>query len=257
MIPGRAGETRGMAGFPGPDGQANRRTDGDMADIRARSTRSLVLLLLAAGCGGMSKGRTPVPAQTPGGEAIDYDALYRARRDSARMNFTEADVRFMIGMIAHHAQALVMSDLAPSHNAGPAVLRLTARIMNAQMGEIAIMQTWLRDRGQVVPEVEYYGIHLTVRGAESMMHMPGMLSDTQLEELNAARGVDFDRLFLKYMIQHHQGAVTMVEDLFNTYGSGRDEAAFKLASDIQVDQRTEIARMGLMLSGMAASGRTP
>ena len=80
--------------------------------------------------------------------------------------------------------------------------------------------------------------------------MPGMLTEEQLQELDAARGAEFDRLFLTYMIQHHQGAVTMVLDLFATDGAAQDEAAFKLASDIQVDQRTEIARMKLMLESL-------
>lgn len=174
------------------------------------------------------------------------------------MRFTNADVEFMTGMIAHHAQALVMSRLAPSHGAGPAVRTLTARIINAQRDEIATMQRWLADRGQPVPEVEIDGLRLTVHGAsEHHMHMPGMLTRAQLEELDAARGEAFDRLFLRFMIQHHRGAVTMVHDLFATDGAAQDEAAFKLASDIQADQLTEIARMERMLEAMTAGNGGP
>jgi uncharacterized protein (DUF305 family) len=163
------------------------------------------------------------------------------------MHFTAADVHFMTGMIGHHAQALIMSALAPTHGASPQIQTLAARIINAQNDEIALMQAWLADRGQSVPEVEIEGTTLTVHGAEHATHMPGMLTEEQMRELDAARGPEFDRVFLTYMIQHHRGAVTMVHELFGTDGAAQDEAAFKLASAIQVDQLTEIARMELML----------
>jgi uncharacterized protein (DUF305 family) len=192
--------------------------------------------------------------QVAPGPAAELEALYRARTDSARTRFTAADVDFMTGMIAHHAQALVMADLAPSHGANPAVRTLCARILNAQRDEIALMQKWLRDRHQPVPEVHIQGLDLMLHGvAEHHMHMPGMLSRSQLEELDRARGPEFDRLFLTYMIQHHRGAVTMVHDLFGTDGAAQGDLAFKLASDIQVDQTTEIARMELMLETMSGS----
>ena len=124
---------------------------------------------------------------------------------------------------------------------------LCARIINAQQDEIATMQQWLRDRVRPVPEVHITGISMTVDGPEYVMHMPGMLTAEQIRELDEARGRDFDRLFLTYMIQHHRGAVTMVHELFGTDGAALDDVVFKLASDIQVDQITEIARMELML----------
>lgn len=198
-------------------------------------------------------GQAPHDRPTPDSGTPELEALYEARQDSARMRFTPADVDFMTGMIAHHAQALVMSRLAPAQGASPAVQTLAARIINAQKDEIASMQRWLADRGQPVPEVQIDGLALTIHGvAEHHLHMPGMLSRDQLEELAAARGVRFDRLFLRAMIQHHRGAVTMVHALFDTAGAAQDEAAFKLASDIQVDQLTEIARMERMLETMAA-----
>jgi uncharacterized protein (DUF305 family) len=172
------------------------------------------------------------------------------------MRFTEADVHFMSGMIGHHAQALVMSEMAPRNGASPQVQTLAARIINAQNDEIATMQKWLSDRGQPVPRIEISGTTLKVDGGHAM-HMPGMLTPEQIRELDQARGPEFDRLFLTYMIQHHQGAVTMVHELFAIDGAAQDEAAFKLASDIQVDQITEINRMKLMLESLPATDRGP
>ncbi len=217
---------------------------------------ALLAILAAAGCSGAT-GNGAETAPQPTAENAEFEALYRARMDSAMMLFTEADVRFMTGMIGHHGQALVMAALAPTNGASSSIQTLTARIINAQKDEIATMQQWLRDRGQVIPEVEITGTTMIVHGPEYAMHMPGMLTEEQLRELEAARGSEFDRLFLTYMIQHHQGAVTMVHGLFATDGAGLDEAVFKIASDIQADQTTEIARMELMLEEMTIQGRDP
>jgi len=200
---------------------------------------------LTAACGGAARPAAE-PAPTPPATA-ELEAVYRARRDSARMAFTAADVRFMTDMIAHHGQALVMAGLAPTHGASPGVRTLAARIVNAQRDEIAAMQRWLGDRGQPVPEAHAGGHHAR--------HMPGMLTDDQLRELDRARDAAFDRAFLTFMIQHHGGAVTMVDALFATDGAAQDDAVFKLASDIQVDQRTEIARMRIMLDTMPTAER--
>jgi uncharacterized protein (DUF305 family) len=225
-----------------------------------RSGAAVLATLVMAACGGTAGSgleTAPAPRPTPA-EAAEIEALYRARADSARMRFTDADVHFVTGMIGHHAQALVMAGLAPTHGASPAIQTLAARIINAQKDEIGTMQEWLRDRGLPVPEIHIEGTHLMVHGVDDHhMHMPGMLTPEQLQELDAARGPEFDRLFLTYMIQHHRGAVTMVHDLFATDGAGQDELVFKLASDIQVDQTTEIARMELMLSELQASGGAP
>ena len=243
--------------------------------MRTRHTRwttatlLAVVLTAAAAVGTTACSRTgsaqvetgPSPAAetdaqpaTATGSTAELEAIYRARTDSARMHFSPADVHFMTGMIGHHAQALVMAALAPTHGASSELRTLAARIINAQKDEIAWMQQWLSDRGQLVPEVEIEGTTLTVHGAEHATHMPGMLTAEQMQELDEGNGMDFDRLFLTYMIQHHQGAVTMVHELFATDGAAQDEAAFKLASDIQVDQLTEIARMKLMLDERSAVG---
>lgn len=208
----------------------------------------------AGGTGSAADGPAPVGADEaarPGAAESDrLEAIYRARADSARLNFTEADVRFMTGMIGHHAQAVVMSRLAPERGASRSVQTLAARIINAQRDEISRMQRWLEDRGQQVPEVHIDGTELTVHGPSHAMDAPGMLTDEQIRELASARGREFDRLFLTYMIQHHRGAVVMVDDLFAHDGAAQDGAVFQLASDIHVDQTTEIARMESMLESL-------
>jgi uncharacterized protein (DUF305 family) len=221
-----------------------------------RTTAAFLAALAVTACSGTAGSGTDTAPQ-PAASTAELEAIYRARTDSARMRFTAADVRFMTGMIGHHGQALVMAALAPTHGASPSVQTLSARIINAQQDEIATMQQWLRDRGQTAPEVHITGTSMTVEGPEYAMHMPGMLTPDQIRELDEARGREFDRAFLTYMIQHHQGAVTMVDELFGTDGAGLDDVVFKLASDIQVDQLTEIARMELMLEEIADAGRRP
>lgn len=181
------------------------------------------------------------------------DSLYKSRIASARTRFSAADTRFMSGMIHHHAQAIDMARLAPSHGASASVLTLAARITNAQNDEIVLMQKWLRDRGQPLPAMhseiaQMPGMAGMDRGSDPSMQMPGMLSPEQMRQLDAARGTEFDRLFLTFMIQHHRGAVSMVHDLFGTDGAVQDDAVFKFASDVQVDQTTEVTRMERMLA---------
>ncbi|MCU0619297.1 MAG: DUF305 domain-containing protein, partial [Gemmatimonadaceae bacterium] len=201
--------------------------------------------------------RAAAPAPT---DPKALEALYRARLDSARMRFTPADVRFMSDMIHHHAQAVTMSRWAATHGASKAVQVLAGRIINAQLDDITTMTTWLRDRRQPVPAVHDMGGALMVHAdgdhdGHAGHAMAGMLSDDEMRALDAARGGDFDRRFLEGMIRHHQGAVTMVDALFATDGAARDEQVFKFASDVQVDQSTEIARMELMLAAVRAAAR--
>lgn len=174
-------------------------------------------------------------------------AVARARADSARNPWTEADARFMSGMIPHHAQAIRMARWAATNGAGAELQALAARITNAQQDEILVMQHWLRDRHQPVPEADPAGMKMVMGGEEHHHLMPGMLIPDQMARLEAARGAEFDRLFLQLMIQHHKGAVAMVAELFSHDGAGLDDTVFKLASDINVDQTTEIARMQRLL----------
>src|SRR6266852_727149 len=186
-------------------------------------TAALAAGLLAAACGGSPKTAVqtaPEPA------TADVAALARVRTDSARHPYTEADVYFMSGMIGHHAQAIVMAGWAPTHGAGPSVRTPSERIINAQQDEIATMQQWLRDRGQPVPDARATGMKMTTNGMQHEMLMPGMLTQTQMQQLDAARDDEFDRLFLTFMIQHHRGAVSMVEDLFASTGSAQEETVF-------------------------------
>ncbi len=223
-------------------------------------TRIVVALVTAGALGACGKSQTPVQA-TPSpavGQTGESAAVARARADSLRYPYIKADIDFMVGMIGHHAQAVVMAEWAPSHGASPSVQTLCARILNAQNDEIQLMQRWLRDRNQPVPEPVGDGMSVKIDGVvhQHDMMMPGMLSMEQMRELDAARGPDFDRLFLKYMIQHHKGAVAMVQKLFATDGAAQDELTFKFASDVNVDQTTEIARMEQMLFAVLVEQRS-
>lgn len=214
-----------------------------MTPSRARGASVLLLAVAVSICG--ASAALAQAASPPLGDSI---GIAKARADSLRYPYTAGDVQFMSHMIGHHAQALVMAGWAPSHGANPEVQRLAARIINAQTDEINIMQTWLRDRRQPVPEAKPGPMKMVMNGMEHEMLMPGMLTDEQMKELDQARGKDFDRLFLRYMIQHHRGAVSMVNDLFQTPGAAQDETVFKFANDVQVDQTTEITRMERMLA---------
>jgi uncharacterized protein (DUF305 family) len=167
--------------------------------------------------------------------------------EPARQPYTPADVQFMSGMIGHHAQAIDIARWAPTHGASSSLQILAERVINAQQDEIALMQRWLRERGLPVPEARAVGMKMMMGGVEHTHLMPGMLSEEQLRQLDQARGKEFDRLFLAFMIQHHRGAVTMVEKLFSSQGAGLDDTVFKLASDIGADQSAEIDRMQKML----------
>ena len=162
--------------------------------------------------------------------------------------YTAADVHFMSGMIEHHAQAVLMAGWAPTHGASPSVRALCERIVVGQRDEIVLMQRWLHDRHEPVPQADTS--HMMMTGMDSSMLMPGMLSAVQLERLEHARGREFDRLFLQYMIQHHQGALTMVNQLFGSRGAGEEEPAFRFAANVFADQTTEIERMQRMLADL-------
>lgn len=214
------------------------------------------LLVTVLAVGTACAGSTRPPAASPGPNASGEPTATPdpvALADSLRNSFTPADVEFMTGMIAHHAQALVMARMIPTHTSNGPLQVLGGRIIVGQNDEIAIMQNWLEDNGQPVPQVD------TTAGGAHAMHgmghgehalMPGMLTAEQMAELDAARGEEFDRLFLTFMIQHHQGAITMVDDLFDTYGAAQNDLVFKIASDIGADQTSEIDRMQSMLREM-------
>lgn len=183
------------------------------------------------------------PASTPAGRAV-------ARGPEP---YTPADVDFLAGMIGHHAQAIQMAEWAPSHGASPSLRGLAERIVVAQNDEIAFAQRWLRERGEYVPPADPRG-HV-MQGMDHPMLMPGMLTPEQMAQLDAARGPEFDRLFLTFMIQHHQGALKMVDQLLKVPGAAENGPVYRFATDVHVDQMTEINRMTLMLADLKRSSQ--
>lgn len=157
-----------------------------------------------------------------------------------RIAHTAADVAFMQGMIGHHAQALEMTELLKTRSQNPDMKLLALRIEVSQTDEIRFMQRWLASRGEAVPGPHAHHAH----GAKLM---PGMLTPADMARLSAARGAEFDRLFLEYMIKHHDGALVMVDELFEADGAGQEADINAFASDIVADQKMEIDRMGGML----------
>jgi uncharacterized protein (DUF305 family) len=222
--------------------------------ISARS-RTVGLAVAVASAAACATGRQPA---VHGGDLATSPAA-QARADGGRPPYTAADVRFMQGMIAHHAQAIWMARLAPTHGARRDVRILAERIEVAQRDEIDFMQRWLRERGQPAPDASPHhqmGGQGTPMPAMVGPMMPGMLTHEQMMQLEAARGPEFDRLFLTFMIQHHEGALTMVRQLFSSPGAGQDVNVFRFASDVEADQTTEIDRMQSMLA-TSSEGRRP
>jgi uncharacterized protein (DUF305 family) len=177
-------------------------------------------------------------------------------------SYTAADVRFMQGMIGHHAQALAMTALIPTRSSRQDIRMLGQRITVSQKDEIAMMQQWLRDRHQQVPARDgqpgmqpMAGNSMNMPGmAMSDTLMPGMLTSEQLAKLAKTSGDEFDKLFLADMIRHHEGALVMVKSLLGTTGSGQEAEVFRFASEVDSDQRAEIARMNALLDTLGASG---
>jgi uncharacterized protein (DUF305 family) len=164
-----------------------------------------------------------------------------------------ADVRFMQGMIMHHAQAVEMTALIESHTTTKDLRLLGARISHSQSDEIKFMKRWLEARGEPTREPisavmhEMPGMDMSGHGMPMPALMPGMLTKEQMEALKKAKGEEFDRLFLTGMIQHHSGALIMVKDLFDTAGAGQDAELFNFATDVDSGQRAEIRIMQTML----------
>jgi len=172
-----------------------------------------------------------------------------AAAEKAAAAFAPADVEFMQGMIPHHAQAVIMARWAATHGARADVKVLCERIAIAQTDEIRLMRRWLGERQQEVPD-SMSTRHVVKMGGGGMVHetlMPGMLTDDQMRALDAARGSQFDRLFLTGMIAHHRGAITMVRELLGHGDAGHDDIVFRFASDVEADQTAEVHKMLLML----------
>jgi uncharacterized protein (DUF305 family) len=211
-----------------------------------RSSRSTVVAALLA-----ATALTPSSAATPHSPRQVHAVV------PARTEVNPADVAFMSGMIPHHAQAVLIAGWAASHGARQDVRVLCERIVVGQRDEIGLMQYWLREHGQPVPDAKATHMKMKMDGMDHEMLMPGMLNDEQLAQLDAARGSDWDRLFLQDMIGHHQGAITMVNELLASPGAAQDDVVYKMSSDVYADQTTEIERMGKMLATIPPAGRAP
>jgi uncharacterized protein (DUF305 family) len=204
----------------------------------------VLLLSLAATSGACRTARADGPPLVQPGAPGSPSRLVTAAEAAAApgASFSEADVRFMQGMIVHHAQALEMSALVPSRSDADEIRLLARRIEISQADEIRSMRRWLEVRGADAP-----GGHAHHEHAPAGMH--GMASADEMRRLEQARGAAFDRLFLELMIAHHEGALVMVEDLLSAEGAAQDPEVFAFASDVEADQQMEIARMRRMLAG--------
>ncbi|MEY4094747.1 MAG: hypothetical protein RLZZ53_1946 [Acidobacteriota bacterium] len=203
-----------------------------------------LVLVTAAAVGGAACATTRSASGPgilqPGAPGQETRTITEAQAtDLSKVGATEADVKFMQGMIGHHAQAVEMVALLMTNSNNPDMKRLGLRIQVSQDDEMNMMRTWLKERGQEIP-----GPH-----AHHMPggFMPGMLTAEEMATLGAAKGVEFDRLFLTGMIKHHGGAITMVDELFKSPGAGQEGGIYAFASDVVADQQMEIDRMGAML----------
>ena len=204
---------------------------------------------LAAATAVSASCRTTAPAKAvlvqpgaPGGSTRVIDVAQAT--DLSQVQFSGPDVRFMQGMIGHHAQAVEMVALIAERTRRESMRLLGLRIAVSQTDEMALMREWLESRGQAAPDPHAHHMH----GATLM---PGMLTEEEMQRLADARDAEFDRLFLEGMIKHHQGALTMVDELFGSAGAAQDSEIHAFASDVDADQRMEIDRMGGMLQEMA------
>jgi uncharacterized protein (DUF305 family) len=187
--------------------------------------------------GGSSTGTRILQPGSPGQDTRTINTAQAT--DLSKVGATAADIKFMQGMIGHHAQAVEMVDLLMKNSNNPNMKNLGLRIKVSQDDEMNMMRSWLKDHGAAIP-----GPH---SHHEPGGFMPGMLTSEEMTQLGNAKGVEFDRLFLMGMIKHHGGAITMVEELFKSPGAGQEGGIFAFASDVDADQRMEIDRMGAML----------
>jgi len=201
----------------------------------------LAMALMAAGCGAGAPPQGHEAMADPAAmdhAGMDHAAHHHGMVATAGQGYTVHDVEFMQMMIGHHAQALTMATMAPTHGAGADVRTLARRINISQRDEIEMMKRWLAERGQDVPDDEQ--MH--------SMRMPGMITHEQFAQLDATRGAEFDRLFLTLMIDHHVGALDMVDNLFAHPGAMQDSEIFQFVTDVRADQMDEIGVMERLLA---------
>jgi uncharacterized protein (DUF305 family) len=217
-----------------------------VADLRLFAAVALACLLSVSVCA-QKRDSKPVVVQ-PGAPGKPTRTLPSSTRPRLPP-ISAADTQFMQHMIMHHAQAVEMTALIESHSENKEMRLLGERISKSQDDEIKFMKRWLAARGQPLEPAMQSSAH-QMHGMEISQHqmlMPGMLTVEQMDALKNARGEEFDRLFLTGMIQHHNGALKMVKDLFNTAGAGQDAELFNFATDVDSGQRAEIKIMQTML----------
>ena len=225
-----------------------------MATVNGQRARALLVIALFA-LGGCSFGTEDSAQPVETVEVVQPGAPGEGTRtltpeeveDIETTPHTKADVRFMQGMIHHHAQALRMARLAPRRTGQRDVTLLAKRIDLSQASEVELMQNWLKARNEAAPEL--HPVHGHAHGVGLSRAMPGMLSQPQLKRLAATRGRAFDRLFLRSMIYHHQGAVKMVADLY-VEGGGAELEVGNFARHVESDQQIEIGRMQKLLASL-------
>ena len=208
-----------------------------------RAAGLLLLSVALVACGGAATQQAPPIVQpgAPGQSGRVLTSEQAGALQAARV--TDADVKFMQGMIGHHAQALEMTALLATRTKSEDMRKLAERIEVSQADEIKMMQHWLRDHGKPVPDEHAHH-------AQGATLMPGMLTAEEMARLAAATGPEFDRLFLAFMIKHHQGALVMVKELFASPGAGQESDINRFAADVDADQRMEIDRMAMMLASV-------
>jgi uncharacterized protein (DUF305 family) len=212
--------------------------------MRAAAHRTVILFVTAiacSSCGATTTRTTGAPVVQPGAPGQAGQVLSPSAAESLpRPQYTDADVKFMQGMIHHHSQAIDMVELLYARTASDDMRKLAKRIEVSQNDELGMMRRWLEARSKEAP-----GPHAHHMPGAPMM--PGMLSAEEMAKLATVKGPEFDRLFLEGMIKHHAGALTMVADLFATPGAAQESDIFAFASDVDADQRMEIDRMSAML----------
>jgi uncharacterized protein (DUF305 family) len=230
--------------FMVPGARSIHRTATEFALMSAITASSLALLSCSQAFA-QRKSQSPPNVVEPGAPGQPSKVLPPSTRPAIPL-LSAADVAFMQGMIMHHSQAVEMTALIPSHTTDSDVRSLGAKISSSQADEIAFMKRWLMTRGQPLTTVmtDMPGMHIK---GDAMQPMPGMLTPQQMDALRKANGPEFDRLFLSGMIQHHNGALIMVKDLFETAGAGQDAELFNFATDADNSQGAEIKIMQAML----------
>ena len=218
-----------------------------------RVAACLCTAALASACGSATRSSPPIVQPGAPGQATQVVGAEQAR-DLSKVGATPADVKFMQGMIHHHAQAIDMTELLKTRTGSEDMKKLGMRIQVSQTDEIKMMQRWLQAHGQEAPDP--HAMHMPGMIMPGMDHGPmmaGMLTPEEMVKLAGLKGLEFDRFFLQGMIKHHEGAITMVKELFASPGAAQDSAIYAFASDVVADQQMEIDRMSGMLAAIKES----